>query len=379
MAYGDGRVFREKNKDGALSSRYGIAYYINGGEKRNFGFTTERQAKKELRRILTARDAGLVVTPEETRLLVGGMLDDYEVYLADEQKKSSVTIHSHLKPVRAAFGDRRALSLRKKDFEEYRAARRTAGKTRATIDHELGALRAAYGLAKTEERLSRIPHVPKYGKSADVVRKGFVEHEQFEAVAAGLPEVLADVVRFAYLSAWRRGEVVPLTWEQVDLKARQVRLETSKSGDPRTLPLVGELWQLIERRWQARQYETPRGTALSPLVFHDRGRPVGDFRKTWATACKAAGVPGRRFHDLRRSGIRNLIRAGVGQAVAMSISGHRTVSTFIRYDISSDDDKRAALNAVAEHVARRPVSNVVALKGGGGTEERTSVAKSSGA
>ena len=69
----------------------------------------------------------------------------------------------------------------------------------------------------------------------------------------------------------------------------------------------------------------------------------------------------------------------MSQSVTMSLSGHRTVSTFIRYDIASDEDKREALRAVAEHVVRRTTSNVVALKGGEKAENRVSGAESSGA
>lgn len=376
MGYGDGRIFQPKKRDGTpRGSRWWIAYYVNGREVRETA-ATEREAGKLLRRRLAARDAGLVVVPEETRLTITGMLDSYEAHLTEQQKKSATTVHSHLKPIRAAFGDRKALSLTAADFKVYRAGREAAGKARSTTDHELGALRAAFQLAKRQDRLSRVPFIPMYGKSADVVRQGFVEHEQFEAVVSHLPDVLADVARFAHLSAWRRGEVVPLRWTQVDRRAREVRLVTSKSGHPRTLPLEGELWQLIERRWQARQFETPDGTAaLSPLVFHDGGRPIGDFRKAWATACSAAGVPGLRFHDLRRSGIRNLIRAGVPQSVTMALSGHRTVSTFIRYDIASDEDKREALRAVADHVSKAACSNVVQLKHGANTEPRVSGAE----
>jgi integrase len=76
---------------------------------------------------------------------------------------------------------------------------------------------------------------------------------------------------------------------------------------------------------------------------------------------QAAGVPGLRFHDLRRSGIRNLIGAGVSQSVAMDISGHGTVSTFLRYCISSDTDRREVPRAVQQRVGRA-VSNVVPLK-----------------
>src|SRR4030095_3167178 len=83
---------------------------------------------------------------------------------------------------------------------------------------------------------------------------------------------------------------------QVDQKVGEVRLQTSKSGHPRTLPLEGELQALINRRWAGRTYPTPDGPALSEFVFHQDGVPVGDIRKAWPAACKTGGVPDLRFH-----------------------------------------------------------------------------------
>jgi integrase len=113
--------------------------------------------------------------------------------------------------------------------------------------------------------------------------------------------------------------------------------------------VTGGLAELIERRWQARTVTGPAGmVTLSPLVFHRHGAPLGDFRKAWAKACTTAQVPGTLFHDLRRSAIVNLDRAGVSQTVAMALSGHLTPSVWRRYRIVSTRDLRAAMAQVQD-------------------------------
>jgi hypothetical protein len=77
-------------------------------------------------------------------------------------------------------------------------------------------------------------------------------------------------------------------------------------------------------------------------VFHQNGRPIGDVRKVWQTACKALGLQGRIAHDPRRSGVRHLIQAGVDPHTVMAFSGHRTDSMLKRYHIIALDDLRRA-------------------------------------
>jgi integrase len=124
---------------------------------------------------------------------------------------------------------------------------------------------------------------------------------------------LRDFTRFAYLTGWRKGEIISLKWTDVDRDAGAIRLrpEAAKTGRGRTVMLEGDLAELIDRRWQARLFEKDGDVRVTALVFHRDSEPVGDFRKTGATACGAAGVPDKLFHDLRRTAARNMVRAGV--------------------------------------------------------------------
>jgi integrase len=84
--------------------------------------------------------------------------------------------------------------------------------------------------------------------------------------------------------------------------------------------------------------------------------------KAWTNACQAARRPGLLFHDLRRSAVRNLCSAGVDQSVAMKISGHRTIATFLRYRIGNDEDVKLALAKTEAAIAGAAANNVIPLR-----------------
>jgi len=91
-------------------------------------------------------------------------------------------------------------------------------------------------------------------------------------------------------------------------------------------------WLLMAK--EARDLNFPQ----CPWVFHEKGRRIQSFRKAWASACQRAGVPDLLFHDLRRSAVRNMERAGIPRTIAMAISGHKTESVYRRHDIVAERD-----------------------------------------
>lgn len=336
---GEGRIFQR----GAV---WWIAYSRNGHEYRETADTTdERKARKYLQSRLEEIKKPEFVGPSEKRLDMDDLEKKIEADYVRHGRRSWGTVKNCLKPVKEYFQFDRLLDISASKIEAYQDHRLKQGKARATVNREVRYLLHGFNLLFDAHEISLYPRVKLL--AGENVREGFVNRPEFDAICAALAPDAQDIVKFLYLSAWRSGEARKLEWNKVDLTDWVVRLtrKNEKTKRPRTLALVGELREIIERRLEKRLSECP-------LVFHRSGKPIKSFRRAFKTACKNAGLEGIVPHDLRRSGVRNFTKAGLSESEGMSISGHRTNAVYKRYNIIDEDLQRQSLERVAEHQKR---------------------------
>jgi integrase len=226
-----------------------------------------------------------------------------------------------------------------------RKGQRVADVSNAEINRSLQALKRIVNLAIEQDRIATKPKITLLEESAP--RSGFFEREQLEAVLKHLPAEVQPVISFAYHTGWRvHDEVLPLEWRQVDFKAGEVRLDpgATKNRDLCVIHRSAQLREVLEAQQKAHA-ELKKAGHIIPNVFwrmvaEGRGgekkpRVITAFGKSWKAACRLAGCPGRIPHDLRRTAVRNFVRAGIPERVAMAMTGHKTASVFARYNITS--------------------------------------------
>lgn len=230
---------------------------------------------------------------------------------------------------------------------DFARKRQGEGAGAAMVNRSLACLRRILHLA---HEYGKVQHVPKIRMLKEPgPRRGFLEPEKFDELLAALPTHLRPLIAFLYWSGVRLSEALAIEWSQIDLASRLVRLHTdeTKNAEPRTIPLAAPVVALLH------EIEPKTGQVFDSC----------NLRTEWARACTLVGLGsseaqeseaghkwvrynGLIVHDLRRSAVRNLVRAGATENVAMKISGHKTASVFRRYDIVSTEDVSAAMRAV---------------------------------
>ena len=382
-----------------------IAYFVHKEEVRESVAktlerpnVTEHDAEALLSRRLHEAALGLV-QPDQTKVTVADVLAHHLAYLALKGARALGSAASCARAVNEVLGQRRVVELTSHELQNC-CARWLTVVTRGTVGQYMARLKAAMIRAHRQGLIPRLPDVPII--DVDNVRQGFLELEAFEPFAAALPPPLDDVAWFAYLSGWRREEVLFLQWPEVNFRAGEIRLapRRTKNARGRVVPMFyvdgdGQrqalaFTRILEKRWRER--------ALTPWVFHRRGQQIRRFETTWRASCRAAGVPymgcqecpamppskrrlaahlvsahgvrpdrapGRAqeimaaaqvFHDFRRSAVRNMVDAGVPENVAMKVSGHESFAVFQRYNIRRLGEIAQGIRQTELYLERRRLS-----------------------
>lgn len=307
----------------------------------------ERLLRKRLGEIATGAYRGIAAERTTLNELFDLVVADYR----ENGKRSLDDVLSRLKlHLRPRLGKLRAADFGSADVRRYKTARKSEKAEAATINRELSILKRAFSLGSRHDPPLVLHNPPVEKIPENNVRTGFLEKPDYDRLLAELPSYLKLALVIAYHTGCRLGEVMSLQWPDINLTSAEIiiRAEHAKNKKHRVLPIYGDMTDALQRQRCERDEKYPSLV----WVFHDgNGKQLRTFYKAWRSACDRAKLDGSLFHDLRRSAVRNMVRAGIPEKIAMAISGHRTRHVFDRYNIVTDKDLAAAAQQMTKYLA----------------------------
>lgn len=223
-------------------------------------------------------------------------------------------------------------------IERFRKSKLKDGRTKSTCNRYLQLLKRMFNVAIEEGYAEENPvrKVKLYSEKDNLKERTLKPNEEIRLMET-CSETLRPIITVALNTGMRRAEILNLKWSQIDFKARRIRVEKTKSGKVRFVPVNNTLFYELNRLRDE--------NGQSPYIFFnpETGKPYLDMKTGFKGACRRAGIHSLRFHDLRHTFASRLVEKGIDIETVRDLLGHHSIMVTQRYTHSSDERKRAAV------------------------------------
>ncbi len=334
----------------AKTVKYWLSYYLPGGKKKRMvvGYSIDDAKAAEGKIRIKKKENKLFDILPDSKITFSELAEWY-LGLDKVQSLASYSIlQGYINKFNTVFGDMMVSNIMPEDLENLVEKRKKEKCADGTIDQEIGKVRAMIFKAFDNNKVSgdtikKFRKIKKLDKGNASARTRIITRAEFTEMIDQAPLHLRPILIMAYHTGMRKGEILNLTWDKVDMKKRFIHLDAAdtKDREKRSIPISDELYETLE---------------AIPKAIHDnhvflfQGQPVSDIRHGLKRTCKDTGVAYGRFtrggfvfHDLRHTFNTNMRKAGVPESVIMRITGHSSRSMFDRYNTIDDGDLADAI------------------------------------
>lgn len=278
------------------------------------------------------------IRPASKQVSLPELVDQYLDRYAKTNKRSWKTDGSYSKSMIEYFGNVQLAEISSFQVEGYKAARLKENVKHSTVNRCLAILRKMFNLAVEWGYLQEHQR-PKFKlfSEKDNLKERILTRDEEAKLFQVSSSHLRPILTVALHTGMRLGEILGLTWRQVDFKKGLIRVERTKSGLSRLIPVNSALYETLGAL---------RGCRAGAFLFENAktGRPLTSVKTAFLAACGRAGIAGLRFHDLRHTFASRLVENGADIITVKELLGHSSVKITERYTHSQGEQKKFAVS-----------------------------------
>jgi len=333
--FGFGAVYVRKSRSG--NPRYYLDYLDNG-----------KRIQRVCRRATSIEDAywelrrAVFKGAEKKQMAFSAFADEYLEDYAKPSKKSWESDKGRLDRLKKYFRDTDLRGVTPMEIERFRASLLSKGFEKSTTNRYVALLKRMFNLAIDEGYAETNPakKVRLFSETENLKERILNEDEERRLIE-NCCDHMKDIVTFALNTGMRLGEILRLKWANVDMRSGMIRVEFTKSGKTRIVPMNQTLKVLLaglKKRGGEYVFTNPGS--------NDRFREI---KRSFKTGCRKAGIEGLRFHDLRHTFASRLVRNGVDIGTVRKLLGHSTLLVTQRYVHSDEEMLRSAVGSLVRN------------------------------
>ncbi|MGB6681828.1 MAG: tyrosine-type recombinase/integrase [Candidatus Bathyarchaeia archaeon] len=348
---GFGAIYQRKTKKGKI--RWYLDYKdVNGMRQQRVAAhaVTANDAEIELKNVILNEHARKCGVKNKKREI--GFSAFSEIYLRDYAAvvkiRSYRTDYGNLKGLSEYFKDMELREITPMMIQKFRASRLSKGNSRSTTNRYVALLKKMLNLAIEEGCLEQNPATKvKLYSEKDRLRTRTITEKEEHMLLEECSEHIKLIIIVALNTGMRLGEILNLQWDQIDLSSRIIRVEKTKSGLVRYVPLNNFLYHELLR------LQSTRNQNATVFLNSKTGKPLTTIKTAFNAACRRAKISGLRFHDLRHSFASRLIERGVDLITVKELLGHSSVKITERYTHSCGEQKERAVELLRKNATKK--------------------------
>lgn len=326
---------------------YFIDYYVNGRRVREVVGTKKKQAEDALSKRKVEIIEGKFFDKRRIRKIHFEELADEFIELHSRVNKKKMVAkrdENLIANLKRTFGGKYLHEITPMMIERFKAARRESVAP-ATVNRELACLKCMFNKAIQWGRYDDNPvrRVRLFRENNQRTR--YLESDEIQKLLENCQENIKPILIVALNTGMRKGEILNLKWENVDLERGIIYLLDTKNSEKREVIMNGPVKEALSKLTRH---------ATSPYVFYkEDGAPYKDVRKYYETTLKKCGIIGVRFHDLRHTFASHLVMSGVDLKTVQELMGHKSIEMTLRYSHLSPDHKKKAVDLLGEKIGTK--------------------------